>query len=221
MPEAGDEDSGEGGAEPVEGASGEDGESPAMEGGESEATGPSAGKPKLSAVELGSLAGVVILLLAGGFFLWNSLHSNLKERDSTEPAERVKLPIKAKTATIESIKTYWQRTAETARVRPGVSIVPGIEFEVEPGADGARLMVTFQDQDGRTRGDLYTEQEKSASRRRIVFQCTDGLATEFQLHGLRAEGTDRWRVKIHEHAGDAWSEIAHFYVSFARKQPEG
>ena len=151
---------------------------------------------KLSKLERISLISLAVMLLAGGFWVYqNSLSPLLRQ---AAQAQDIPFPVRGSNVTVSKVVTYWRRPLKTANqveaVRRGVVLIPVVEITLEGGPGAIRALI--HNDTGTTVGDPITRQIDGATT--LILPTTDGFE-DLSMHAAYRTGQIKaWTVHIFE-----------------------
>lgn len=181
----------------------------------------------LKTIEIASLIGAVILILALIIAFRSTLVSQVPIADNTAIPLTAPTPIKGSLVGIAEIDTHWRSPADGERVAANQALVPELKIRLGKAAGNPSngfLRIIIRDGEGRIRGDVTTLEiisgnfgESGSNQKSVV--GTEGFARAIDLTGYGTTGEDYWTAEVLEGAsygGDAWEPLTRFAISHRR-----
>ncbi|MEM6911726.1 MAG: hypothetical protein AAF555_09090 [Verrucomicrobiota bacterium] len=222
-------------------------ESPATEPGSSQAQARSETEPeraaaaekrpfwkRLSTAELVSSIVVFVVLIAGGLWAINTMLGQLHIQEDSSLDAPLKLPLTGEVFQLADVQTYWKKPlpGEDLGVRPGMELVPVVQFKLAPGSRATgELRVFFHGpsrglERGRQIGDtvrlVVQNGEFANGNGRAV--CTLGFERAGEFLGYEQGLQDPWSLRVlesREIGGNAESFRELFVTRISgRKKPD-
>lgn len=150
----------------------------------------------LSKPEMVSLVALGLLLLAGGYWVYdNSLSRVLGQANQLQ---KISFPVRGSHVTVSDIATYWRAPLKTDNrveaVRRGVMLIPVAEITLQGGPGAIRALVV--NDRGLAVGDPITRQIDGATT--LVLPATDGFE-DISMHAAYRTGqTKPWTLRVFE-----------------------
>jgi len=150
----------------------------------------------LSKIEAISLISLAVMLLAGGYWVYdNSLSRVLRQAGQTE---EVTFPVRGSYVTVTKVVTYWRRPLKTGNqveaVRRGVVLIPVAELTLQGGPGAIRALV--HNDSGIAVGDPITRQIDGTTT--LILPATDGFE-DISMHAAYRTGQIKpWTMHIFE-----------------------
>ncbi|MEM7144019.1 MAG: hypothetical protein AAF591_02720 [Verrucomicrobiota bacterium] len=182
----------------------------------------------LKTVELVSLVGAALLILALLFAFRSTLNSQITIAKDDNLPRSAPTPIKGNLVGIAKIDTHWRPPLDSERVAANQALVPELQVRLTESSGKPHngfVRIIIRDDQGRIRGDVTTHQiingnfgDSGSNEKSIV--GTEGFERAIDLTGYGMNGESYWSAEVLEgasYAGDAWETLAQFAISHRRK----
>ena len=152
----------------------------------------------LSKLEALSLLVLTLLLLAGGYWVYD--HSLSRVLGQASQTQQVAFPVRGTHVTVSRVATYWREPlkggSRVEAVRRGVVLIPVAEITLQGGPGAIRAL--FLNENGLAVGDPITRQIEGATT--LTLPATDGF-DDISMHAAYRTGqTKPWTLRIFEAA---------------------
>ncbi|HUF63991.1 MAG TPA: hypothetical protein VMN36_18070 [Verrucomicrobiales bacterium] len=184
---------------------------------------PASGPAGLRGMEKAALAGIALVILAGGIAFVSLMLPERTKASADAPEDSLRLPAQGKFLTISKIETYWRDRQDGDAARPEAKFLPAVEIETTGGSGESYLQVLLRDPDGRIRGDAHTfhfdnGRPANADSPRSIAIGTEGYGNPMIFMEYRGNLEKDWTVELLESKeakapADQWTRIAYFKMS--------